>query len=228
MSKILGIITARGGSKGVPGKNLKQVAGQPLIVWTIEQAKKSKQLDRLILSSEDQEIIAVARNNGCEVPFVRPIELAGDGTLTIEVVLHALKILKDKYDYVVLLQPTSPLRAAADIDGCIEMCLKTKANSCVSVVEAGKSLYWTFSVDRENHLRPLISTEKFILRRQDLPKAYTLNGAVYCARVDWLLEKKAFVTEETMAYVMPAERSLDIDSEYDLKVAEALLGDKIR
>ncbi|MBI5701743.1 acylneuraminate cytidylyltransferase family protein [Candidatus Saganbacteria bacterium] len=224
--KVIGIIPARGGSKGVRRKNLKMVAGRPLLAWTIEQAKAAKYFDRFILSSEDAEIIAAARKLGCEAPFVRPRKLAGDGTHTIDVVLHALRKLSEKYDYVVLLQPTSPLRQAEDIDGCIELCMRKNADSCVSVVEAGKSLYWSFSLDQKNRLKPVLNTGKLIPRRQELPKAYTLNGAVYCARVDWLFKKKMFITDETIAFVMPPERSLDIDSELDLKIVDCLLGGK--
>lgn len=120
--KILAIIPARGGSKGVPRKNIRDLAGKPLIAWTIEEAKKSKYITRLILSSEDEEIIEAAKKYGCEVPFVRPIELAQDNTPGIEPVLHAIEKCPG-YDYVLLLQPTSPLRTVEDIDGCIEFLL---------------------------------------------------------------------------------------------------------
>ena len=120
---ILAIIPARGGSKGIPRKNIKPLAGKPLIAWTIEEAKKSKYIDRLILSSEDEEIIRIAKKWGCEVPFVRPKEFAEDETSGIEPILHAIETLSEKYDYVCLLQPTSPLRTVNDIDGCIKKCI---------------------------------------------------------------------------------------------------------
>lgn len=144
-SKILAIIPARGGSKGVPRKNIRELAGKPLIAWTIEEAKKSKYIDRLILSTEDDEIIEVAKQYGCEVPFKRPIELAQDDTPGIDPVLHAIEQCPG-YDYVVLLQPTSPLRTVDDIDGCIEQLLSSDGtNFCVSVTEPEKSPYWMYT-----------------------------------------------------------------------------------
>jgi len=123
---ILTIIPARGGSKGVKRKNVRNLAGKPLIAWTIEAAKNSKYLDRVVLSSEDKEIIKIAKEYGCEVPFVRSKELAKDDTPGIDVVLHALNMIRERYNYVVLLQPTSPLRTECHIDECIELCVKKK------------------------------------------------------------------------------------------------------
>ena len=220
---VLAIIPARGGSKGVPRKNIKEVGGKPLIAWTIEEAKKSKYIDRLILSSENDEIIAVARQWGCEVPFVRPMELARDDTPGIEPVLHAIETLPEKYDYVVMLQPTSPLRKAGDIDGCIECCIQNGAPACVSVTQPDHNPYWMFAIGKEGQLKPLIAAKPLISRRQNLPKVYALNGAVYVARREWLKEKRNFVSEETLAYVMDRERSLDIDSEYDVVVFTCLI-----
>lgn len=222
---VLAIIPARGGSKGVPRKNIRTVAGKPLIAWTIEEAKKSRYIDRLILSSEDPEIIRVAGEWGCDVPFVRPAELAQDDTPGIEPVLHALTLLPD-YDYVVLLQPTSPLRTVEDIDGAVELCLSKAVKACVSVVEPTKSPYWMFKLDREGHMYPLIDTGELASRRQDLPKVFALNGAVYVAECEWLKEKRTFLAEGTLAYEMLAERSADVDSEADLHWCELLLKER--
>ncbi|ATW25676.1 cytidylyltransferase domain-containing protein [Candidatus Formimonas warabiya] len=219
--KILGLIPARGGSKGVPRKNIRHVAGKPLIAWTIEEAKKSKYIDRLILSSEDEEIIKVAKTLGCEVPFVRPAELARDETPGIDPVLHALKFLPG-YDYIVLLQPTSPLRSVLDIDGCLENCVFHNANACVSVSEVEKSPYWMYEIDANCCLKPIIKMEKPFTRRQDLPRVFALNGAVYVARIEWLLGKKSFLSEETTAFIMPRERSFDIDTKFDLRLVESI------
>lgn len=218
----LAIIPARGGSKGIPRKNIRKIAGKPLIAWTIETAKKSKYLDRLILSSEDDEIIAVARQWGCEVPFKRPKELALDETPGIEPILHAMKMLPG-YDLIVVLQPTSPLRSVEDIDLCIEKCVNNNANACVSVTEQDKSPYWMYSLDEKEYLRPIVSLGGLVTRRQDLPKAFALNGAVYVGKSDWLNKKKNFLTEETLAYIMPKERSLDIDTYMDFKICEWFL-----
>lgn len=213
---VLAIIPARGGSKGVPRKNIRAVAGKPLIAWTIEEAKKSKYIDRLILSSDDAEIIEVAKRWGCEVPFVRPAELAQDETPGIAPVLHALDVLPD-FELVVLLQITSPLRSAADIDGCIEQCIASNANACVTVSEAEQSPYWMYTLGEGGAMQALIPDQSFA-RRQDLPKAYLLNGAVYAAKSAWLRQHKTFVGAETLGFVMPQERSLDIDTELDLQI----------
>lgn len=146
--RVLAIIPARGGSKGVTRKNIRNLAGMPLIAWTIEEAKKSKYIDRLILSSEDNEIIETAKEYGCDIPFVRPVHLAEDTTSGIEPVLHALKEIVG-YDYVILLQPTSPLRIVEDIDGCIENLIETKSPACVSVTEPTNSPYWMYTVNSE-------------------------------------------------------------------------------
>lgn len=214
---VLAIIPARGGSKGVPRKNIREVAGKPLIAWTIEAAKKSKYIDRLILSSDDAEIIEVARQWGCEAPFVRPAELARDETPGIDPVLHALGELP-AYEMTVLLQTTSPLRNVADIDGCIERCIAGKANTCVSVCEAEQSPYWMYTLNESGEMQALLPTGQSFARRQDLPKAYILNGAVYVAKSEWLRQHKTFVNDETIAFVMPQERSLDIDTELDLQI----------
>lgn len=222
---ILAIIPARGDSKGVPRKNIRELAGKPLIAWTIEEAKKSKYIDRLIVSSEDQEIIQVAKSWGCEVPFVRPKELALDDTPGSQVIIHALHMLS-KHDYVLVLQPTSPLRTVEDIDGCIQFCEERRAVSCVSVTEPDKSPYWMFVLDSVGRMRPLLVQDRLITRRQGLPTVYALNGAIYMAQWDWFLENETFIHEQTLAYIMPRERSLDIDTEFDFELATMRLRNK--
>lgn len=213
--KILGIIPARGGSKTICRKNIKILAGKPLIAWTIEEAQKAQYIDRLILSSEDAEIIKVAKEWGCDVPFVRPAELAQDDTPGIEPVIHAINTIGEKYDYVVLLQPTSPLRTVNDIDGCIHSCIQEHALSCVSISAVDKNPYWMYTVNEYQKLYPLMQERHSIMRRQDLPPVYALNGAVYVAQTEYLLKGKSFISEETLAYIMPADRSCDIDTELD-------------
>lgn len=220
---LLGVIPARGGSKGVPGKNIRPVGGKPLIAWTIEAAKSSKFLDRIVLSSDDQEIIAAAQKYNCDVPFVRESQLAGDTTPTIDVVLDALNRCPG-YEWVVLLQPTSPLRTAQDIDQAIERCMTQNASSCVSVCLAQESPYWMYTLDQDNYLAPLLPNAS-VTRRQDLPPVYSLNGAIYLAKSEWLMRERKFLTSETVAYEMPVERSLDIDTESDLLQLKFLLGD---
>ncbi len=221
--KILAIIPARGGSKGVPRKNIKILAGKPLIAWTIEEAKKSKFIDMCIVSTEDQEIKSVAEKWGGNVPFMRPVELARDDTPGIEPVLHAIQMMPG-YDYVVLLQATSPLRTVEDIDGAIAYCLDQDCESCVSVTEAEHSPYWMYQMEIQGQLRPILKIEKEkSYQRQKLPKIYQLNGSVYVASVDFVQRERAFIGEKTLGYMMPQERSYDIDTMMDFEVAEVLM-----
>ena len=219
---VLAIIPARGGSKGVPRKNIREVAGKPLIAWTILEAGKSRYIDRTIVSTDDQEIADVARQWGCEVPFMRPAQLARDNTPGIEPVIHALESLPG-YDYVVLLQPTSPLRTCEDIDACIELCAQNHAGCCVSVTEPDKSPYWMFTIDDHARMRPLLEKNETITRRQDLPPVYALNGAVYVADTKAIVETRSFVTGDTLPYIMSKNNSIDVDTETDLIVAEVFL-----
>lgn len=212
--RVLAVVPARGGSKGVPRKNLRPVGGKPLIAWTIEQARAVPGLDRVVVSSDDAEILAVARHWGADTPFVRPAELAEDTTPGIEPVLHALRELPG-YDYVVLLQPTSPLRRPEDIEACLRQTLARGAPVCVSVTAAEPSPYWMFRMEDTGHLRPLLGDGSPPLRRQDLPAVFVVNGALYVAQVDWLKTHRTFLAPETVGYVMPADRSLDLDTEED-------------
>jgi CMP-N,N'-diacetyllegionaminic acid synthase len=211
---VLAVIPARGGSKGLPGKNIREVGGRPLLAWTIEAARSCACIDRVILSSDDPQIIDAARRHGCDVPFVRDPVLASDTAPTIAVVLDALERCPG-HEWVVLLQPTSPLRTAADIDAAFALCLELCAPACVSVSPARESPYWMYELDDEHRLRPLLDAGG-ASRRQDLPVVHSLNGAIYIARVDWLHRQQSFVTPETVAYTMPVERALDIDTEHDL------------
>lgn len=220
---VLAVITARGGSKGIPGKNIRLLANRPLIAWTIEEAKKSSFIDRTILSTDDAGIMSIGRSWGCEVPFVRPAHLAQDDTPSFDVIAHAIQEVDPKYDYIVLLQPTSPLRSVEDIDGCIESCVKNKAVACVTVTEAETSPYWMYLLDESNHMQPVLELDKKINRRQDLPLVYALNGAVYISETRRLIENKSFLTRDTIAYPMPAERSIDIDTEVDFQLCEWFL-----
>jgi CMP-N,N'-diacetyllegionaminic acid synthase len=221
---VLAVIPARGGSKGVTRKNIKLLAGRPMLAWTIQAALASQYLDRVVLSSEDQEIIDTARELGCEVPFRRPVELATDETPGIEPVLHALAQLPG-HDLVVLLQPTSPLRRASDIDGCLEKLVATGAPACISVREATDHPYWCYQQGASERLLPFVNfPPNTFNRRQDLPRAFAVNGAVYVARVPWLLASHSFLTEETVGHEMPPECSLDLDTPEDFAIAESRLG----
>ena len=218
---VLAVIAARGGSKGLRRKNLREAGGKPLIAWSIEAGRGSRYIDRLILSSDDDEIMAVAREWECEVPFRRPEHLAGDGARIEDALIHALDTIDDDFDYLVLLQATSPLRTSSDIDACLESCLESGAPTLISVSEAGKSPYWMYSLDADGRMQPLL--EGRYSRRQDLPAAYAVNGAVYVAEIGWFRRNTTFVSAETRAYVMPAERSVDVDSEIDILIVQAIL-----
>lgn len=213
-TKVLALITARGGSKGLPRKNVLLAGGKPLLAWTVDAAISAECVDRVVLSSDDHEIMDAARAAGCDVPFCRPAHLATDVATSIDVVLHALDQLPG-YGYVVLLQPTSPLRIAADIDAAFELMLEKGVPSCVSVTEVEQSPYWMYRVTDENRLQRLLPNVEGGTRRQDLPPIYALNGAIYVARIDWLKKTKSFVGDETIAYQMPRERSIDIDTPDD-------------
>ncbi|MGE3549978.1 MAG: 2-C-methyl-D-erythritol 4-phosphate cytidylyltransferase [Geobacter sp.] len=223
---VLAIIPARGGSKGVPRKNIRELAGKPLIAWSIEAAKKSQYIDRIVISTDDQEIAEVATQWGGEVPFFRPAELAQDNTPGIAPVLHMLDNLKPSYDLVVLLQPTSPLRTVEDIDGVIALLDSNNAKSCVSVVTPNKSPYWMYTIEKDGNVHPVLEGD--YSRRQDLPSVYALNGAVYAADVAWLHDKKTFLDKQTLAYIMTKERSIDIDYELDFKFVELVMQENVR
>ena len=218
--KILAVIPARGGSKGVPRKNVRELAGKPLICWTIDAAKESKYIDRLILSSEDDEIISVAKAVGCDVPFIRPENLASDTAAGVDVLCHAVEHVGEDFDYVVLLQPTSPLRQSSDIDGAVQLCVDQNVASVVSVVEATKSPYWMYHMQCDCALSPFV--ENSAANRQQLPQVYALNGAVYVLRIASLLKNRKIMSAETIGHVMPEERSYDIDSETDFLICEFL------
>lgn len=220
----LGIIPARGGSKGIPRKNIKILADKPLISWTIEEALKSTFLDRVILSSEDNEIIEVAKKYDCDIPFIRPKELAMDDTPAIDVVLHALGAIEEKYDFIVLLQPTSPIRKAFHIDEAISFLIKNESQSLVSVCEVKKSPFWMFTIDRHNNLKPIFESN-IPLRRQDSPQIYILNGAIYIASPSFLNINKTFLDKETISFIMDAKASFDIDDELDWTICQTIIND---
>lgn len=212
---VLGLIPARGGSKGLPGKNLLSAGGRPLIAWTAIAALGARAIDRVVVSSDDDAILAAGRAAGCEV-LRRPAELATDTAATIDVVVHALDALAG-HDVVVLLQPTSPLRGAADIDAACARFAESGAPACVSVSLAEQSPYWMYRLGAGDRLAPIVDLPAEATRRQDLPAVYALNGAIYVADVTWLRASRAFVGTDTVAYVMPPSRSIDIDTAADFE-----------
>ncbi len=224
---VIALISARGGSKGIPRKNVLPVAGKPLIAWTIEAALGSRKLSRLLVSTDDPEIAEVARAHGAEVPFLRPAELARDESLVIDAVEHALRWLEKSEgqlpEYVLLLQPTSPLRTSADIDGAIDLAYSRDADAVLGVCEASPHPYLVRKIDRDGTLGDFFDVPTKPLRRQEYPPAYMLNGAIFVNRVQSLLATRSFQPPGALAYVMPVERSCDIDAPLDLQIAELLL-----
>lgn len=213
----LALITARGGSKGLPGKNIMSVNNVPLIAYTIQAAQEASCIDRVVLSSDDAEIIKTARDWQCDVPFTRPVELASDETSSMDVVMHALEQLPG-FDYIILLQPTSPLRTGQDIDAAFSLMQKAEASSCVSVCEAAQTPYWMFHLTQDKNMKRVVDVPDSFSRRQDVPPSYVLNGAIYICQTEALKANGGFVAADTVAYEMPLARSIDIDTPEDLEM----------
>lgn len=228
--KIVALIPARGGSKTIPYKNIKPLAGKPLIAWTIEAAKSCRELSRVIVSTDDQKIADVTLQLGAEVPFLRPAELAGDKTSSLAVVLHLIQWLREHDDadpdYILLLQPTSPFRTAEDIQAAIGLARTKMANAIVSVCKTDAHPLLCKRIQEDGRLVDYMSTDLDYLRRQDLPPAYQLNGAIYMNRCQSLLEEQTFLPKDALPYFMPPERSLDLDTPWDWHLAELILKDK--
>ncbi|WP_424355974.1 cytidylyltransferase domain-containing protein [Methanobacterium sp. MBAC-LM] len=221
---ILAIIPARGGSKGVPRKNIKKIAGKPLIAHTIESAVKSKYINKVIVSTEDQEIANISKEYGAEV-IERPEKLALDDSSTIDAVFHSINHLKmENYtpDVVVLLQPTSPLRTVQDIDGSIEFFCKKDCESVISICEFEHPPYWSLKIEN-SYLKPAFGDKYFKMRRQDLPTSYLPNGAIFISNPQNLASYESFYCKKTLPYLMSLENSVDIDTELDFKIAETIL-----
>ncbi len=224
--RIVALIPARGGSKGLPRKNVLTLRGKPLISWTIEHARESRSVDAVIVSTDDAEIAATAVQAGAEVPFTRPAEIATDGATTMDVVIHALDFLAKEerfFDIAVVLQPTSPLRTADDIDRAAQFYMARDAHAIVSVCEAEHHPFWMNALPPDGCMKDFIRPEALHRNRQALPTYYRLNGAVYLAGVAHLRRDRSFFGPSTYAYVMPRERSVDIDTMLDFRVAELLM-----
>ncbi|MDH5233096.1 MAG: acylneuraminate cytidylyltransferase family protein [Gammaproteobacteria bacterium] len=222
--KVLGLIPARGGSKGLPGKNLKALDGEPLLGWTIRTARQSKYIDSLILSSEDDEIISMAKQYEIDVPFKRPVELAQDDTYMHDVVTHALDNIGEEFDYVVLLYLVVPFRRAMDIDQILELCENNQAKTAVSLTAPSKSPFWMYQVNEQTHeMTPLFPEHHLVNRRQELPSAYVLNGALFVFTPEWFRQNNRISGIDSLGYIMPAEYSVDIDSPMDFAMADSLI-----
>lgn len=230
-NKILAVIPARGGSKGVPRKNIKNLNGLPLIAYTIKSALASKYIDRLIVSTDDLEIANISSSFGAEIPYLRSKELSLDNSKTIDCILDLLFQLEknESYipDYVLLLQCTSPLRTTNDIDNSIEELLNSDFDSIISVCEAEVNPYWT-NILKDGKLEYFLADGINIKKRQDLPKIYRYTGAIYLIKTESLKHEKTFEIENSTAYIMSPKKSIDIDTDFDFKLAEFILKDDLK
>ena len=223
---VLYLIPARGGSKGLPRKNILPLGGVPLVVHSIKAAQASACQGRIIVSTDDPEIAAVAKEAGAEVPFMRPAELATDAASTLDVILHALDWCSDHeiaLDVLVLLQPTSPLRTGQDIDAALRLLSEKKAGAIVSVCETEHHPMWCNTLPADHSMKGFLKDEIKGLSRQQLPLYYRVNGAIYLSKIPVLQKHKSFLHDSAYAYIMPAERSIDIDHEIDFRLAELLI-----
>lgn len=226
-ARVLGLITARGGSKGLPGKNIRPLCGKPLIEWSISAAKAASCVDRIVVSTDDAAIAEVARRAGADVPFERPSELATDSASSVDVVINAIDTLAKTdlvFDIVVLLEPTSPLRESIDIDQAVQRLIQTGAGAVVSVCRAVSTHpAFMFSLDEKGRLRPYLERYPTGLRRQDIDPAFFLDGTLYASRIDVLKTKRSFYHEDTVAFEVPKWKSLEIDDSDDFTMVEALM-----
>ena len=223
--QILYIIPARGGSKGLPGKNIRLLRDKPLIAYSIDAARNSKYEGTILVSTDDKAIADIAKQYGAEVPFIRPAELSNDCAATTDVIFHTINYYKEhnrNFDLIILLQPTSPLRISEDIDNAIKLMMEKKAEAIVSVCEAEHHPLWANTLPADGSMRSFIREEIKGKNRQQLPQYYRLNGAIYISTIEALTKHKSFIHDKTIAFQMPIERSVDIDNEIDFKLAEIL------
>jgi len=217
----LAIIPARGGSKRVPRKNILDLCGKPLITWSIEAGIKSRYIDKVVVSSDDEEILNISKLYGAQT-IKRPDELSTDIATTFDAIKHTIDNF-EKYDYVVLLQPTSPLRDEKHIDEAIELLLTKNADAVVSVCEMEHSPLWSNTLPQDINMSRFLRDEALNKRSQDLEPYYRINGAIYICKTDKLLDEKSFFLKNNIfAYKMDRKSSIDIDEEIDFMVAEAL------
>jgi CMP-N-acetylneuraminic acid synthetase len=225
--RILAIICARGGSKGVPNKNIRLLNGKPLIAYTIECAKKYTKFDRIIVSTDSPKIAEVAKQYGADVPFLRPKELATDTSPKIPVLQHAVRYLEqeenDHYDLIVDLDPTSPLRTVEDIENCVNKMIEKNPNVVFSVTPAHKNPYFNMVEEKNGRVYLCKKLDRSITRRQDAPMVYAMNASIYVYKKDFLLNTDSVFSDNTMAVVMPEERSIDIDRPIDFEFVEFLM-----
>jgi len=220
--KVLAIIPARGGSKGLPNKNILKLIDKPLIAWSIEQAIESKYVDSCIVSTDNKNIKEKAIEYGAKVDSLRPLNLSTDTSTTNEVVDYELKQLNENFDILLLLQPTSPLRTSKNIDEALEMMSIKKSSSVVSVVKTNHPPEWSFKLNTEHKIKD-VKKLLTLKRRQDSEPSYRLNGAIYATNISNFKKDNAFIRKDTAILVMSENSSIDIDTIDDFKFAESTL-----
>ena len=225
--KIISIIPARGGSKGLPKKNILPLGNKPLIAWSIEASLKSKFINKTVVSSDSDEILEIANSYGADT-IKRPDELAKDTTPSEPVIEHVLKNIEnlEDYDYIVLLQPTSPFRNEIDIDSSFQLLIEKKATALISVKEIDNKILKAFKNNSNGYLEGISNNIYPFMRRQDLPKVFMPNGAIYIVKISEFLENKKLFTSKTISYLMNEENSLDIDTQEDLDRCNNILNNK--
>lgn len=229
--RVLAVVTARGGSKRIPKKNVRFLGGKPLIAWTIEAAKAVSALHAVVVSTDDEDIADVSRMAGAEVPFMRPEALSSDTAASLPVVQHATAFIEQRdavtFDWVLLLQPTSPLRLPADIEAALALAAQDDSDSVVAVKPMPVHPVFAKKLDEHGLLKPLLMEEPEGLRRQDVsPAAYCRNGAIYLTKRSVLMEENSLYGKRIRAHIMPEERSIDIDTPLDFALAELLLAQR--
>ena len=218
----LAIIPARGGSKRLPRKNVLELCGKPLIAWSIEAGLKSKYIDKLIVTSDDEDILSISEKYGSDI-IKRPEELSNDTATTFDALKHTIDNL-EKYDYIVLLQPTSPLRNEKYLDEAIELLEQKNADAVISVCEMDHSPLWSNTLPKDGSMKSFLKEEVLNKRSQDLDKYFRLNGAIYICKMDKFLNNKGFFLKENIyAYLMSKENSTDIDDEFDFLMTEYIM-----
>jgi CMP-N,N'-diacetyllegionaminic acid synthase len=217
----LAIIPARGGSKRLPHKNILELAGKPLIFWSIDSGLKSKYIDKVVVSSDDNEILSISKKYGAEI-IKRPDYLANDTAKTFDAIKHTIENIQ-KYDYIVLLQPTSPLRNESHIDQAIELLELKKTDAIVSVCEMEHSPLWSNTLPQDDNMNSFLKDEVLNKRSQDLEKYYRINGAIYICKTEKLLSEESFFLKDNIfAYKMDRLDSIDIDEEIDFIIAKSI------
>jgi len=222
--KVIAIIPARAGSKRLPGKNIKSFCGKPLIYWTIKAAQESKYVDKVVVTTDSKEIINFSKNCGVDYPLLRPNELSSDESSSEDVVNHVLRSIENistEYDYLILLQPTSPLRSSDDIDKSIDLLIQRNAESVTSVVKLDHPVEWSSTINGDYKMTNFLKNKNLNKQSQFFPTKYLINGAIFLINVPIFLKDQSFISSNnSYAYIMNKITSVDIDNQFDFDIAE--------